>query len=274
MLDRLWGRGDFGWEFVNARGKSGGLLSVWDNSKFKFLKPIKDANFLIISGSIDGGRVILNVVNVYSPQNLSEKRSLWNRLLNWKLSLQGWWVLVGDFNEVRSPEERRFSSFYRKNADEFNQFIDEAGLHEFKMGGDQFTYMERMGKSFSKLDRFLVCDQVFARWPEASVRALPRRTSDHNPILLKMSNDDFGPISFKVFSSWLKHPDIEEIVQRSVVGFVGEDGVKADRRLLLKLKKLKEDLRCWRLKAIDGDSGGLRVLRKSCNFSTGTLILI
>ncbi|KAK9057748.1 hypothetical protein SSX86_022586 [Deinandra increscens subsp. villosa] len=110
------------------------------------------------------------------------------------------------------------------------------------------NYMPKVG-SLGLDMMFRTCTvQVFARWPEASVMALPRRASDHNPILLKLANDDFGPIPFKFYSSWLKHPEIEEIVQRSVGGFVGEAGDKADRRLLLKMKKLKEDLRCWRLK--------------------------
>ncbi|KAK9055292.1 hypothetical protein SSX86_026374 [Deinandra increscens subsp. villosa] len=116
------------------------------------------------------------------------------------------------------------------------------------MGGSKFTYMERMGKSFSKLDRFFVCEQVHGTWPEATVMALPRRASDHNPILLKLSKDDFGPCPFKLYGSWLKHPEFDTVVKNCLAEFdVGRE-VRADRRLLLKFKSLKGVIKAWRVK--------------------------
>ncbi|KAK9048967.1 hypothetical protein SSX86_032067 [Deinandra increscens subsp. villosa] len=161
MVNRLWGRGNIEWDWVNSRGNSGGILNVWDRDRFNFLKSIKDDNFLITVGAIAGCQEVVNIVNIYAPQGVGEKKRLWEKLIGWKRSLQGWWILAGDFNEVRTKEERRYSVFDRKGAEEFNKFINDAMLKEYRMGGDRFTYMENLGKSFSKLDRFLVCDKVF-----------------------------------------------------------------------------------------------------------------
>ena len=44
------------------------------------------------------------------------------------------WVVCGEFNEVRYPEERRGSVFHARGAREFNKFIDEADLKEPSLG--------------------------------------------------------------------------------------------------------------------------------------------
>lgn len=60
---------------------------------------------------------------------------------------QNWsrnWLLFGDFNVVRRKEESFSSQFCEASARDFNQFIHEAGIQDFNMGGEQFTYMSRL----------------------------------------------------------------------------------------------------------------------------------
>lgn len=43
-------------------------------------------------------------------------------------------LLLGDFNVVRSPEERKNSYFCMRAARDFNDFIHESDLYEYTMG--------------------------------------------------------------------------------------------------------------------------------------------
>ncbi|KAJ0537080.1 putative Endonuclease/exonuclease/phosphatase superfamily [Helianthus annuus] len=97
------------------------------------------------------------------------KKRLWEDLARVIRACQGMMVLLGDFNAVRFPEERRNSRFNPGIASDFNSFIDEMGLQEYCMRGFKFTFLAGKGKGhkMSKIDRFLVCQNFFNRWPAA-----------------------------------------------------------------------------------------------------------
>lgn len=63
-------------EKLPARGSAGGLLSVWDKSLFELLELSSDENWIRckLEGYLDG--VILQIIYVYSPQELDEKKRL------------------------------------------------------------------------------------------------------------------------------------------------------------------------------------------------------
>nr|GFB12601.1 RNA-directed DNA polymerase, eukaryota [Tanacetum cinerariifolium] len=77
------------------------------------------------------GRLL--IISVYAPQDLSEKKMLWDYLLfvigNW----DGEVVIVGDFNKVRDISERFGSIFNIHGAEAFNSFIVNAGLVEIPL---------------------------------------------------------------------------------------------------------------------------------------------
>lgn len=145
IFDQFWGNSKNEMEWVEATGRSGGLVSIWDPSKFQKTNIIKDRNFILVQGNIIGESFLLYVLNVYAPQVLSEKRKLWNKILELKNSVNGHWVMIGDFNEVRYPEDRLNSVFNSLGANIFNEFIYKADLMEYAMGGRKYTF--RMGNT-------------------------------------------------------------------------------------------------------------------------------
>ncbi|GKA71461.1 RNA-directed DNA polymerase, eukaryota, partial [Tanacetum coccineum] len=117
-----------------ARGRSGGLISMWD-------------------------------------PNFFSKESIW----------------------TRNEQERVGSIFNNIEADYFNSFIDASGLVDLPIGGRCFTWMNKAGTKLSKLDRFLISEDVIDLLPDIRITALDRIWSDHNPILLHVDKIDFGP---------------------------------------------------------------------------------
>ena len=68
---------------------------------------------------------------------------------------------MGDFNEVRDESERLGSTFYPANAHSFNDFVDHLDLVDVPLGGPRFTWSDKWGSKFSKLDRFMVTEGTF-----------------------------------------------------------------------------------------------------------------
>ncbi|GJY30115.1 RNA-directed DNA polymerase, eukaryota [Tanacetum coccineum] len=68
-------------------GLSGGILCVWDPNSF-------------------ATKVMF--VSIYAPQDISEKKSLWEYITHIIDTWDGECIILGDFNEVRSKQERLF----------------------------------------------------------------------------------------------------------------------------------------------------------------------
>ncbi|GKB33191.1 RNA-directed DNA polymerase, eukaryota, reverse transcriptase zinc-binding domain protein [Tanacetum coccineum] len=114
---------------------------------------------------------------------------------------------------VRNENERSGSLFSRQDADNFNSFINNSGLIDFPLGGHLFTWMNKAGTKLSKLDRFLILEEVAEALPDVRVTAIDRLWSDHNPILLHVSKSDFGLTPFKLFYSWLLCDSFDKVIK-------------------------------------------------------------
>ncbi|XP_022042364.1 uncharacterized protein LOC110945032 [Helianthus annuus] len=240
----FWGNNTFEFSYAAFVGLSGGLIWIWDPNIFKADVIIQNRCYLLVRGSMVGSGILLNLINVYAPQSVVAKRQLWDDLTTQIEKYDGKWVLAGDFNAVRSLEERKHSKFKLACAENFNKFIFENGLQEFPMQGRKFTCIRDNGKKLSKLDRFLVSSDFFNSWPQACVRVLPGRHSDHCPIILEVVDLKFGPTPFWVFSSWIGQPGFEEAVVEASESFVAFD--PPDVSLTSKFAHLRSRLKVWR----------------------------
>ncbi|KAM0036030.1 putative RNA-directed DNA polymerase [Helianthus debilis subsp. tardiflorus] len=113
------------------------------------------------------------------------------------------------------------------------------------MVGACHTYLSYDGSKNSKLDRILVCDKVVDKWSNARVTALSRDRSDHRPVLFSVVSDNFGPLPFRFFNSWLDEIGLEDVVKQAwetelVAKTIGV-------RIAEKLKLLKVKIKEWRI---------------------------
>lgn len=65
---------------------------------------------------------------------------------------------MGDYNEVQNDLERIGSQFHQNSTRIFNDFIEQANLTDIPLGGPHFTWSDKWGSKFSKLDRFFILD--------------------------------------------------------------------------------------------------------------------
>ncbi|GJX23647.1 putative RNA-directed DNA polymerase, eukaryota, reverse transcriptase zinc-binding domain protein [Tanacetum coccineum] len=157
---------------------------------------------------------------------------------------QGNFILFGDLNEVRCETERFGSNFSSSDAAIFNAFIQDVGLIDLPMGGKMFTWMNKSGSKLSKLDRFLISNNVLLALLKLQVTVLDRVWSDHNPILLHCQNNDFGPTPFKVYHSWFERCDFDNVVKETWNSLAAnDDGLSLPLHEIV--KGLKLHLKTW-----------------------------
>lgn len=94
---------------------------------------------------------------MYAPCEIVEKRRLWSRLSDlWVNSTIENWLFLGDFNDVRSADERRGvgngPSSQRREIEDFNAFIEEAELIDMPLSRRKFTWVRPGGRSMSRID--------------------------------------------------------------------------------------------------------------------------
>ncbi|GJT89291.1 RNA-directed DNA polymerase, eukaryota, reverse transcriptase zinc-binding domain protein [Tanacetum coccineum] len=145
---------------------TGGILCVWDINSFRISNHTVSDSFVMTRGDY-----------------LTHVTQQWN----------GDVIIMGDFNEVRLKSDRFGSVFNVHRANLFNTFITNAGLKEVPLGGSSFTWCHNSASKMSKLDRFLISNNLFNSCPYISAITLERYLLDHRPILLREAHLDYGP---------------------------------------------------------------------------------
>ncbi|KAL7243069.1 hypothetical protein ACSBR1_015475 [Camellia fascicularis] len=115
------------------------------------------------------------------------------------------------------------------------------------MFGRKFTWgNSQEGERWSRLDRFLVNPEWLYNF-NFKVWGLPRRWSDHCPILLMEDERDWGLRPFKFLNAWTLHPSFMKVVEKCwsepmLDGWAGFKCLKKLQALKVTLKKWNNDV--------------------------------
>jgi hypothetical protein len=92
--------------FLPSAGNSGGSLIAWDSSKFsgQLIFQNNFAQSVEFSCKLPGENWILT--NIYAPCTSEGKLNFLNWFKNIDMTIETKWLIVGDFNLMRSPENR------------------------------------------------------------------------------------------------------------------------------------------------------------------------
>ncbi|GJX06992.1 RNA-directed DNA polymerase, eukaryota, reverse transcriptase zinc-binding domain protein [Tanacetum coccineum] len=230
FIHSLWGSSNCDFALKKAVGNSGGIIAIWDVSMLRKNKVIVDEDgFIAIYGEWINTQEACLMIVVYAPQDAIRKRSLWIRLNNLVLSFHATSIVLGDFNEVR------FES-------------------------------ERLGSTFCK---YGVSNHFIAKWPNAQLLALPRELSDHCPIILKTHCDDYGPIPFKIFNSWLLNDDLTTLICQNwsikTNTITHQNSPHPAISLKQKLQVLKNAIRIWKRDVVSKNDLAMCELKTKIN---------
>lgn len=205
---------DPGWAEFPARGLSGGLLTVWNTAEVNISSSEVSRHWLLIRGTMISNSTRFACFNIYAPQGARDKLQLWADLST-ALGLldESYVCLLGDFNVVRSADERFGCNHSHALSDAFNSFLNSCGLADIPILNSTFTWFGPFPKK-GRLDRALVSPAWFMSG-DWGIQALCRKLSDHKPLLLKTSTQDWGPRPFKFFNCWLEDDTLAHTLRTS-----------------------------------------------------------
>ncbi|KAL0367744.1 UNVERIFIED_CONTAM: hypothetical protein Sradi_3664500 [Sesamum radiatum] len=125
--------------------------------------------------------------------------------------------------------------------EEFNEAIFDSGLLDVGFEGSQYTWTDH--RLWQRLDRVLFASEWIDTFPHTSVHHLPRSSSDHCPILVRVRvSTSSGPSSFRFQNMWFRHPNFMTVVQDS---WNQPSSLTGMLRLAEKLRRLKACLKQW-----------------------------
>lgn len=173
---------------VDARGFSGGIWLWWDPSMVSISNIRYHAQFIHVLAEWNNGKKTW-LTAVYAHPTDSIRRELWVELRDLADPMTEPWLVIGDYNEIASIEEKEGGAPFNPNpCFKFRDVLDSCGLIDLGSTGPKFTWrgpqVGGYARVFKRLDRATsnACWRIY--FPEASVRVLPRIKSDHHPILL------------------------------------------------------------------------------------------
>ncbi|GKF34027.1 RNA-directed DNA polymerase, eukaryota, partial [Tanacetum coccineum] len=132
---------------------------------------------------------------------------------------------------------------------------------EVSSGGYSFTWSHKSASKMSKLDRFLISNNLLRYYPNISALTLDRFLSDHRPILLCESNFDYGPTPFCFYHSWFEIDGFDSFMEDTRRN-INCSNTNPMLRLVIKLKLLKREIRKWVLDNYDKSKNHKKGLKK------------
>jgi len=192
----------------------------------------------------DGFKFVL--YTVYGPAQYQNKQTFLAELANTcsKESLP--YLIGGDFNIMRRPEDKSSGVFDFKWPNLFNDVIESLDLKEIVMSGRQFTWAGPGDNPiFEKLDRVLVSTDWEDKFPLSTVEPRDRDISDHTPLILNTGASTHHSVQrpFKFERGWLIRDGFYDMVVS--VWQSETSGHTPLERWQNKIRRLRQHLRGW-----------------------------
>ncbi|KAG8499648.1 hypothetical protein CXB51_006070 [Gossypium anomalum] len=150
---------------------------------------------------------------VYGSPDKSKQKLLWEGLQSITPYNFTLWLIMGDFNAILAPTDKKSLSSIAKHCNFFGNFVESYELQDLGYSGPPFTWQR--GGTLVRLDRALANDAWLATFPQCLVRHLTRIKLDHRPLLLVTRPNFCNPIGrpFRFLAGWTKHNDFSNFVK-------------------------------------------------------------
>ncbi|CAA0818874.1 Unknown protein, partial [Striga hermonthica] len=205
------------WKAVDPQGLSGGILLLWQ--KDVVIKQIVEHKFCFeVEVECMPEFPSLWLIFVYMSVDKSTREDQWDLLCRAKAKWGKYWVIGGDWNAIRAPEDKcggRPKTV--RDCAGFNEFVAKMEMQEIHCKGHQFTWAnnrEHEGFIEEKIDRIFCSFDWLALKSEAEVQSVFRSASDHRLLVLVDSVHQEAKRKRRFFfdKRWLKREGIKEVV--------------------------------------------------------------
>ncbi|KAM0929135.1 hypothetical protein ACQ4PT_001812 [Festuca glaucescens] len=163
---------------------------------------------------VDDFRVF--VTNVYTPCVDTDREEFFAELLSLAPLCDGSWLLAGDFNIARRPEERNNGTFDAGLASAFNAVLDRLLVQEMPLLDCKFTWSNmREQATMVRLDRAFINLAWSTVLCDSALCSAVRETSDHVPMIVSASPRVPSSPLFRYEKGWAFYDEYRSLVSRT-----------------------------------------------------------
>ncbi|XP_077211531.1 uncharacterized protein LOC143846836 [Tasmannia lanceolata] len=247
-VNKLWGRNNRGWVAKEAVGSAGGVIIIWKEAFCVEEVSIKRFSITLLLSSTNWNEN-WKLTTVYGPAKARERSGLWVELKEIRDSCQGPWIVGGDFNTIRFPAEKSRLATINRSMRNLSNFIQDSQLIDLPLLGAKYTWSNNQDNLImSRLDRVLISNEWDEAFPRICQSALPKPTSDYNPMMLEVSDYSGGPRPFRLNLALCENPKLEELISKWWdEEWTEEEWTEGWKGFILfkKLKHLKKKVKEW-----------------------------
>ncbi|KAL0342393.1 UNVERIFIED_CONTAM: hypothetical protein Scaly_1901900, partial [Sesamum calycinum] len=149
-----------------------------------------------------------------NKEGLESRRALWEELKRLSLDKVPW-IVGGDFNTMQHTRENRGGTISSLGSiEDYNAMVLDSGLTDAGFEGEPFTWSNK--RVWRRLNRVLYSQEWAELFNSTRVSHLPRRLSDHHPLLISATRiEDKVHSSFRFQHMWIMHPNFQEMIKQS-----------------------------------------------------------
>lgn len=158
-------------------------------------------------------RNVFHLTNIYGPCSPTSTVDFINWLYNFDTSGIEDWIIAGDFNLIRCPENRNREGTNISDILLFNDLILHLDLAEIAFQGRQFSWSNMQDTPLlEKLDWVFTSSSWALSYPDTSVRVLGRPVSDHSPFVINIGTHIPKSSLFRFENYWLQFLGFLDVV--------------------------------------------------------------
>jgi exonuclease III len=230
--------------FLPSVGASGGIIVAWKGALFSRHMVFSNEFALTVEfhSHYDESKWLLTCV--YGPCTAEGKINFINWLKGIQMSLEVNWIILGDFNLIRKPEDRNWPGGDLIEMFMFNEAISELGLVEIPLQGRKFTWSNMQPSPLlEKLDWVFTSNNWTLTFPSTTVKVLGMTPSDHCPCLVTFSTVIPRSKIFRFENFWLQHSGFSDVLTQSWA--IPTQQIDPAKALTAKFKFLRKALKEW-----------------------------
>jgi exonuclease III len=121
-------------------GNSGGLIVIWNGTAFTGSLVSQSSFHITVELTCNISFQKWHITNIYAPCNVEGRNEFMQWFTNLDSSVYDMWIIMGDFNMIRSSEDRSRPGGNHNIMLMFNSVIHQHDLEEIPIKGRAYTW--------------------------------------------------------------------------------------------------------------------------------------
>ena len=173
--------------YFPSLGSSGGLITIWNGSLFSGITISANKYHVTVELTCKISANVWYLTNIYGPAHHEDKQDFFDWLLSIDNTPMHNWIILGDFNLIRSTGNRNWGTGDINHMLMFNSIIAQLDLEDIPIKGRAYTWSNMQDDPLLvKLDWIFTSGNWTNCFPNTVVSPLSKLSSDHIPIKIQI----------------------------------------------------------------------------------------